>query len=66
MPIVSPKTPEFNFSMNNKQSDPPLITEHIRVLALQTFPGGSAGPQAPLIFTAEPELHCDHENTAEC
>lgn len=66
MPIVSPKTPEFNFSVSNKQPDPPLITEHIRVLALQTFPGGSAGPRAPLTLTAEPELHCDRENTAEC
>ncbi len=38
--------PEFIFTMNNKQAESPLITEQIRVLALQTLPGGRAGPEA--------------------
>lgn len=56
MLIVSPKTPakgsknpEFIFTVNNKQAESPLITEQIRVLALQTFPGGRAGPEARVI-----------------
>lgn len=57
MLIVSPKSqqtalnPEFIFTMNNKQDEYRLITEQIRVLALQTFPGGRAGPQARVIST---------------
>lgn len=41
--------------MNNKQAESPLITEQIRVLALQTLPGGKAVPEAQV--TAEPKLN---------
>lgn len=37
--------PELIFAINNKQAESLLITEHIRVLALQTVPGGRAGPE---------------------